>query len=58
MKIQLEKYLRSWNLRRKPSLAITFLAIFLMIIFEDLFLIFYMWVPNTTIEGAMEKNPI
>ena len=24
--------------------------------FEDLILTFYIWVPNTTIEGIMERN--
>jgi hypothetical protein len=50
------KYLRSWNLHLKPNLAITFWAAILMISFEDLMWIFYVWVPNTTIEGAMKKE--
>ena len=49
------KYLRSWNLCPKPNLAITFWAICLIINFEDLILIFYSWVPNTTIEGTVKK---
>ena len=49
------KYLRSWNLPSKPYLAVTFWAILLMISFEDLILIFYIWVPNTTIEGIMKS---
>ena len=51
--------LMSWNLHSKSDLAITFWAIFLGINFEHIFLIFYIWVCNTTIEGTMkEKNPI
>ena len=46
------KYLRSWNLHPKLQLAIAFWAVLLMITFEDLILIFYIWVPNTTIEGS------
>ena len=49
------KYLRSWNLPPKPDLAITFWAILLVICFEDFILIFYIFVPNTTIEGTMKK---
>ena len=50
------KYLSSWNLRLKLDLAIIFWAILLMINFEDLMLIFYIWVPNTTIECAMKTK--
>ena len=52
------KYLRPWNLCPKPDLVITFWASLLRTSSEDLILIFYIWVPNTTIEGAMKKNPI
>ena len=45
------KYLRSWNLHSKLYLAIIFWAILLMISFENLILIFYIWIPNTTMEG-------
>ena len=57
---QSSKYLRSWNLHPKPNLAIIFWVVFLMISFEDIMLIFYVWVSNTTIEGAMkiEKNTL
>ena len=48
------KYLRSWNLRPKLDLVITFWAIFWMISFEDL--IFYIWVCNTIIAGTMKKK--
>ena len=34
------KFLRSWNLRPNLDLAITFSALFLVIFFEDLILIF------------------
>ena len=50
------KYLRSWNLRPKPKSTINFWAVLFMISFEDLFLIFYIWVPNTTVEGTMKSN--
>ena len=49
-------YLRSWNPRAKPKLVITFWAILLMMSFEYLILIFYTWVPSTTIEGTMKKQ--
>ena len=49
------KYLRSWNLHPELELAITFWVILLMISFEDLILVFYIWVHNTTIELAMKK---
>ena len=52
------KYLRSWNLHPESNLAITFGAILLMISFEDLILIFFIWVPITTIEGTLEKSNI
>ena len=52
------KYLMSWNLRPKPNLAITLWVVLFMISFEDIILISYIWVPNTTIEGTMKKNPI
>ena len=29
-----------------------------MISFEDPILVFYIWVPNTTVDGAMNKNMI
>ena len=47
--------LSSWNLRPKPNLVIAFWASLSMISFEDRILIFYSWVPNTTIEGAMKS---
>ena len=50
------KYLTSWNQCPKSNLAITLWADLLMITFEDLVLIFYIWVPNTTIEGTMKKK--
>ena len=40
----------------KPYIAITFWIVFLMISFEDLIFIFYIWMPNTTIEGTKKKN--
>ena len=55
-KIPTSKYVRSWNLHPKPNLATTFWALLLIISFEDLVLVFYIWVPNTTIKGAMKKN--
>ena len=51
-------YLRSWNLRLQLDLVISFLAIFLIIECEDLIFIFFIRVPNTTIEGTMKKYPI
>ena len=50
------KYLKSWNLHPKPDLAITFWVVLLIISFEDLILIFYIWVPNTTIKDFMRKS--
>ena len=52
------KYLRWWNLSPKPNLVITFWAILLMIIFEELILIFYIWVPKTLLLllGVWPKN--
>ena len=50
------KYLRSWNLRHELDLAILLWAILLIISFEDLMLIFYIWVPSTTTEGTMKKK--
>ena len=50
------KYLRSWNLRSKLYLVSCFYASLLMIGFEDLILIFYIWVPNLTIEVIMKNN--
>ena len=44
------KYLRSWNLRSKLYLVKCFYTSLLMIVFEDLILMFYIWVPNLTIE--------
>ena len=49
------KYIRSWNLRPRSDLASTFWAILLMIGFEDLILIFHIWVPNIAIESTMKK---
>ena len=50
-------YLRSWNLRPKPYLAIIVWAILLMINFKDLILIFYIVVLSIAMKGNM-KNPI
>jgi hypothetical protein len=47
------KYLRLWNLCSKLDLVITFWAILLIISFKDHILIFNIWLPNTTIEGAI-----
>ena len=52
------KYWRSWNFHPKPYLAIYFWVLFLMIRFEDVILIFYIWPLNTTIEGTMKKYSI
>ena len=49
------KYLRSWNLRSKLYLVSCFYTSLLMIGFEDLILIYYIWVPNLTIEAIMKK---
>ena len=49
------KYIRSWNLCLELDLAITFWVVLLMMSFEDLILIFYMWVPKKAIVGAMKK---
>ena len=51
------EYWRAWTRRPKQKLAITFWAKIFKISFEDLVLIFYIHVPNTTTEGAMKKNP-
>ena len=51
-KIQLQD-IQGREIRPKAYLAITFWAILLMISFEDLILIFYIWVPNTTVKGTM-----
>jgi hypothetical protein len=40
------------------STAITFWASLLMTNFEDLILIFYIWVYNKTMEVTMQKNLI
>ena len=52
------KYLRSWNLHSKLYLVSCFYALLLMIGFEDLILIFYICVPNSTIEVIIENNNI
>ena len=44
------KYLRSWNFRSKLYLVSCFYASLLMLGFEDLIVIFYIWVPNLAIE--------
>ena len=49
------KYLRSWNLCLKLDSTIFFWASLLMISFEDLNLILYIWVFNTTIDVIMKK---
>ena len=43
---------------QNQNLAICFWASLLMISFEDLILIFYIWVFNTTIEVVMKESPI
>ena len=43
------------NLRPRLDLANTFWAILLMIGFEDLILIFHIWVPNIALEGIMKN---
>ena len=48
------KYLRAWNLCPKLELVITFWAVLLVISFEDFTLIFYIWVPDTTIKGGIK----
>ena len=50
------KYLRSWNLRSKLYLVGCFYASLLIIDFEDLILIFFIWVPNLAIEVIMRNN--
>ena len=62
------KYLRSWNLRLKlylvhynynviKNIIITyFYTSLLMIGFEELMLIFYIWVPNLAIEVILKNN--
>ena len=50
------KYLRSWNLRSKLHLISCFYASLLMIGFEDLILIFRIWVPNLKIEVIRKNN--
>ena len=50
------KYERSWNLLPKPYLAIFLWALQLVISFENLILIFYIWVLNTTIKSIMKKS--
>ena len=43
---------------QNQNLAICFWASLLMISFEDLILIIYIWVFNTTIEVVMKESPI
>ena len=50
------KYLRSWSLRSKLYLVSCFYTSLLMITFEDLILIFYISIPNLTIEVIMKKK--
>ena len=50
------KILRSWNLRWKLRLVSCFYTSLLMIGFEDLILIFYIWIPNLTIEVIMKNS--
>ena len=50
------KILRSWNLRWKLHLVSCFYTSLLMIGFEDLILIFYIWIPNLTIEVIMKNS--
>ena len=47
-------YFSSRNICPKLELAITFWAVFLMISCEDIILIFYIWILNTTMEGTMK----
>ena len=49
------KKVRSWNLRPKPNSIICFWASLLMLDIEDLHLLFYIWVPHTTIEVIVKK---
>ena len=51
------KKIPTWKyLCPKQDLTTTFWAILLMVIFEDLILVSYIWVPNTTIESIMVKQ--
>ena len=50
------KYLRSWNLHSKFNLISYFYASLLIICFEVLILIFYIWISNLTIEVIMRYN--
>ena len=52
------KYLRSWNLRQKLDSTICFWESLSMISDEDLNLIFYVWVFNTTTKVIMKRNSI
>jgi hypothetical protein len=54
-KIPISNYSRSWNLRSKLYLVNCFYASLLMISFEDLILIFCIWVHNLTIEVIVKK---
>ena len=52
------KYWKSWYLHPKSDSTICFWASLLMISFEDVNLIFYTWVFNTTIKVALKKKSI
>ena len=55
-KIPSSQYLRLWNLHSKLYLVSCFYASRLMIGFEDLILIFYIWAPNLKIKVIMKNN--
>ena len=52
----ISKCLRSWILCSKPNPTMCFWASLFMISFEDLNLIVYIWVFNTTIEVTVKKE--
>ena len=58
VKIQTSKYLRSWIYVRTYIQPCVFEHHPFMISFEDLSLIIYIWVFNTTIKVIMKQNSI
>ena len=52
------KIVKVMNLHPKLDLVMCFWALLLMISFEDLILVFYIWVLNTTIQVSMKNNSI
>ena len=54
-KIPTSNCLTLWALRSKPVLVINYWAILLILSFEVLILIFYAWVLDTIIEGAIKN---